>query len=92
MPYTTEADVWSLGVCLALLLTGTHPFDGNTPLELKTAICKDSINFHEKPWSDLSPSACNLVSRMLEKDLAKRITIKEVKTADFRSWRGCKGA
>ena len=88
MPYTTEADLWSLGVCLALLLTGTHPFDGDTPLELKTSICKDSINMHEKPWTDLSPDACNLVSRMLEKDLTKRITIKEVSTTGVGACRG----
>ena len=79
MPHTTEADVWGLGVCLALLLTGKYPFDGDTPADLKRSICKDAINMHERPWSDLSPGACSLVSRLLEKDLTKRITIEEVK-------------
>ena len=28
--YGKECDLWSLGVCIFLLLTGEHPFDGNS--------------------------------------------------------------
>lgn len=77
LPYETEVDVWGLGVSLALLLTGKYPFDGDTPEELTKDICERAIDLHAKPFCNLSPGACNLLSRLLEKDQRKRITISE---------------
>ena len=77
-PYTTEVDVWGLGISLALILTGKYPFDGDTPKELARSVCEDQLDMTVAPFKDLSPDACNLLSRLLEKDLKKRITIAEV--------------
>ena len=40
-PYTTGPDVWALGVMMAVLLTGVHPFDGDSPPEVSRKVRED---------------------------------------------------
>ena len=58
-PHTTEPDVWGLGICLAFLLTGRHPFNGDTPEELSSAICTQKLDRSCSPWR-FAPSSPRL--------------------------------
>lgn len=49
-PYTTEPDVWALGVTMAILLTGDLPFDGKAPEDLSHIVRTQELNLDAQPW------------------------------------------
>jgi eukaryotic-like serine/threonine-protein kinase len=44
-----HTDVWGVGIVLYECLTGRPPFDGDTALEVLTAVCEAPIDFDEIP-------------------------------------------
>lgn len=72
--YTTEADVWSVGVIAYILLCGSRPFWARTESGIFRAVLKADPIFNEPPWPSLSLEAKDFVKRMLNKDPRKRIT------------------
>jgi serine/threonine protein kinase len=65
MAATPQADVWALGVCLAVILTGKYPYDGNTLEEIGRA-SQLPINFTIYPWNFLSDGLRDLIQQMLK--------------------------
>mmetsp|Transcript_39542 Transcript_39542/g.101085 ORF Transcript_39542/g.101085 Transcript_39542/m.101085 type:complete len:479 (-) Transcript_39542:266-1702(-) len=76
--YNHEADIWSAGVILYILLSGVPPFWGNTEQEIFDSVLRGKPEFDSDPWPKISEPAKNLVKKMLQPDPSKRITIKEV--------------
>lgn len=72
--YTTEADVWSVGVIAYILLCGSRPFWARTESGIFRSVLKADPSFTEPPWPSLSMEAKDFVKRMLNKDPRKRIT------------------
>ncbi|XP_050232723.1 CDPK-related protein kinase-like isoform X2 [Mercurialis annua] len=72
--YTTEADVWSVGVIAYILLCGSRPFWARTESGIFRAVLKADPNFEEAPWPSLSPEAKDFVKRLLNKDPRKRMS------------------
>lgn len=71
------ADVWSLGVCLFMLLNEKYPFKGDHRAIRKQALNKE-WGFQKSIKDKLTPGVKDLVTKMLEPDPKKRITINEV--------------
>ncbi|KAL8204854.1 hypothetical protein R6Q57_010477 [Mikania cordata] len=72
--YSTEADVWSIGVIAYVLLCGNRPFWGRTESGIFRSVLKNEPNFDEALWSDLSFEAKDFVKTLLNKDPRKRLT------------------
>jgi serine/threonine protein kinase len=70
-PYTSAADVWSAGILLFAMLTGTLPFDGDNLSTMLNAI----LTLEPAIPPHLSPELRDLLQQLLIKDPEHRITI-----------------
>ena len=84
-----EIDIWSSGVVLYAMLSGTVPFKGDNLKELKNIILSGKY----KMIKDLSPEGTNLLEKILEVEPSKRIKIDEIlkhpwlNDLDFDYWK-----
>ncbi|KAF8398003.1 hypothetical protein HHK36_016929 [Tetracentron sinense] len=76
--YGPEADVWSAGVIVYILLSGVPPFWAETEQGIFEQVLHGDLDFSSDPWPSISESAKDLVRRMLVRDPRKRLTAHEV--------------
>jgi len=69
-------DIWSCGVLLYILLTGKYPFGSQPNSKTKNRILNEEPNWEAMK---ISGSVKDLLRRMLHKDAAQRITLREVR-------------
>ena len=69
-----KVDIWSAGVVLYAMLSGTVPFKGNNIHELHQLILKGDYI----PLNDISQDAAHLIKSILEIEPKKRISIHQI--------------
>merc|ERR1719229_870977 len=77
--YNYKCDMWSLGVILYNLLSGTQPFGGDNWVQMQCAIINADYNFKSKRWNCISKEAKNLIDCLLNVDVKRRYTTAQVK-------------
>ncbi|PWA88770.1 protein kinase-like domain-containing protein [Artemisia annua] len=78
--YNVEADMWSIGVIVYILLCGSRPFFARTESGIFRSVVKAEPNFIGTPWPSVSPEAKDFVKRLLNKDHRKRMTSSQALT------------
>lgn len=72
--YGKEIDCWSIGVILFILLSGSPPFDVSAGFD---AVASATVVFLEDQWNSVSREARDMVTRLLEKDPRRRMSVKD---------------
>lgn len=76
--YGREVDIWSIGVILYILLCGFPPFYDDNNKKLFAQIVNARYSFPDPYWTNISPLAKDLVSKLLVIDPKKRLTCDEI--------------
>ena len=78
-PYNSKVDLWAIGIIAYLLLAGFLPFDSDvSEKEIARQTVYEPTPFPSVVWNNVSLEAKMFVENLLNKNPAKRMTIKEV--------------
>ena len=75
--YNEKCDTWSVGVILYMTLVGIAPFDGKTDEDIIRRIQKGKYDKSNSRFVQHSEEVRDLVSKLLEKNIEKRLSAKE---------------
>lgn len=75
--YGAKADLWSTGVMMYEMLSGTKPFEGNGTKAVLQKIMAARYAFPEQIWARISEEAKDLMRRLICVDVEKRLSATE---------------
>lgn len=70
--YDKQADIWSAGVILYILLCGYPPFGGKTDAKILQRVEKGMYSFEGREWEVVTEAAKDIISQMLILDINQR--------------------
>ena len=74
--YNEKCDIWSVGVILFILLSGSPPFNGENDNAIKDNVKKGEYKM-EDGWELVSTEAKSFIKKLLQKDLSLRYSAEE---------------
>jgi calcium-dependent protein kinase len=75
--YNEKCDIWSCGVILFILLSGTPPFSGRSDAEILGKVRLGKYSFSNRVWRQVSVQAKDLIQRMMKVDVHARISAQQ---------------
>jgi len=75
--YGLPVDMFSVGVIIYIILSGTHPFPLNDDTRLQTCVERGEWNFNGSCWQYVSDMAKDLIEKLMEVDPTKRLTVEQ---------------
>lgn len=75
--YDSKVDIWSWGILLYLILSGSPPFKAKSIKEVFKEIIKGDLKFSNKKWVLMSKEVQVFIRALLEPDPDKRPTAQE---------------
>lgn len=75
--YGLKADVFSCGIIMHMLLTGTSPFSAPTIEEVVKKNKRCEIDYPPDIWKEISQEGFDLVLKMVERDQYQRLSVKD---------------
>jgi len=74
--YTSQCDLWSLGVIGFIIISGYMPFSGSEKQQTDN-ISSGTIRFKPERWNTVSPIAMEFTKALLQVDPKKRLTAEQ---------------
>ena len=81
--YTSQADLWSVGVIAYMLLSSQMPFYGRKRRHVAEQILQCKYDFKGRRWQRISPQAKALVENLLVVDPDERATAEEAASSTW---------
>ena len=75
--YDAKCDIWSLGVIMDLMLTGSHPFNGNSSPEICNNILLQDYYPNSPSYCHISELGRDLLKKLLRKDPNQRLSAEQ---------------
>mmetsp|Transcript_91347 Transcript_91347/g.257503 ORF Transcript_91347/g.257503 Transcript_91347/m.257503 type:complete len:535 (+) Transcript_91347:39-1643(+) len=75
--YGRECDLWSAGVMMHILLSGTEPFSGRSDVEIMRKVSKARYDLVKPVWSTVSAEAKGLIQNLMCVDTYARYTAEQ---------------
>jgi len=75
--YNEKCDLWSCGVIMYILLSGSPPFGGKDDDEIMKRVAIGKYDLESPPFNKLSKNALDLIKKLLTMDINKRINAEQ---------------
>jgi len=80
--YTSQCDVWSLGVIVFILLAGYMPFSGTEAVQTRN-IAEGKYTMKPERWGHISDDAKHFTKSLLQVNPQKRLTVQKALEHDW---------
>lgn len=75
--FSSNSDLWSIGVMLYLLLSERVPFMGEKEDEVKEKIHRGSFDLRDYPWNKISKEGKDLIKKLIVNNPDNRIKLRD---------------